>query len=71
MAQFGVRWTLPDDLREVYKALGADLAQFNGDDSWTLPMPARYVIAQDGAIAYAEVNAEYTRREIWISQVDA
>jgi len=61
-AQFGVRWTLPDYLREVQKALGADLTQFNGEDSWTLPMPARYVIAQDGTIAYAEVNADYTRR---------
>ncbi len=61
-ARFGLRWTLPDDLREVQKALGADLTQFNGEDSWTLPMPARYVIAQDGAIAYAEVNADYTRR---------
>ena len=61
-AQFGVRWTLPDYLREVQTALGADLTKFNGEDSWTLPMPARYVIAQDGAIAYAEVNADYTRR---------
>lgn len=61
-AQFGVRWTLPDYLREVHKALGADLTQFNGEGSWTLPMPARYVIAQDGVIAYAEVNADYTRR---------
>lgn len=61
-AQFGVRWTLSDELREVHKALGADLTQFNGEDSWTLPMPARYVIAQDGTIAYAEVNADYTRR---------
>ena len=61
-AQFGVRWTLPDYLREVQKTLGADLTQFNGEDSWTLPMPARYVIAQDGTIAYAEVNADYTRR---------
>jgi peroxiredoxin len=60
--QFGVRWTLPDYLREVQKGLGADLAQFNGEDSWTLPMPARYVIAQGGRIAYAEVNADYTRR---------
>ena len=25
-------------------------------------MPARYVIATDGTIAYAEVNADYTRR---------
>jgi peroxiredoxin len=61
-AQFGVRWTLPEYLREVQTALGADLTQFNGEDSWTLPMPARYVIAQDGSIAYAEVNADYTRR---------
>lgn len=61
-AQFGLRWTLPDDLRDVHKALGADLAQFNGEDSWTLPIPARYVVAPDGVIAYAEVNADYTRR---------
>lgn len=61
-SQFGVRWVLPDYLREVQTALGANLSVFNGEDSWTLPMPARYVIAQDGAIAYAEVNADYTRR---------
>jgi peroxiredoxin len=61
-ARFGVRWTAPDYLRDVHRALGADLAQFNGEDSWTLPMPARYVIGQDGVIAYAEVNADYTRR---------
>ena len=57
-----MRWTLPDYLRAVQTALGADLTQFNGEDSWTLPMPARYVIAPDGVIAYAEVNADYTRR---------
>ena len=61
-AQFGLRWTLPDYLRVAHKMLGADLPQFNGEDSWTLPMPARYVIAQDGTIAYAEVNADYTKR---------
>jgi peroxiredoxin len=61
-AEFGVRWTLPDYLRKVHRALGADLTQFNGEDSWTLPMPARYVIGQDGVVAYAEVNADYTRR---------
>jgi peroxiredoxin len=45
-----------------HKQLGADLTQFNGEDSWTLPMPARYVIGQDGVIAYAEVNPDYTHR---------
>ncbi|AUG54440.1 peroxiredoxin-like family protein [Thalassospira marina] len=61
-AAFGVRWNLPDYLQAVHKKLGADLTAFNGEDSWTLPMPARYVIDQNGIIAYAEVNADYTKR---------
>ena len=61
-AQFGVRWTAPEYLRKIHRQLGADLTQFNGEDSRTLPMPARYVIGQDGAIAYAEINPDYTRR---------
>ena len=47
---------------EVYKQFGNDLAQVNGEPSWTLPMPARYVIGQDGVVAYAEVNPDYTKR---------
>ena len=61
-ATFGIRWRLPEDLQAIHKQLGADLVAFNGEDSWTLPMPARYVIGQDGVIAYAEVNPDYTRR---------
>jgi peroxiredoxin len=61
-ATFGILWKLPDDLKQIHKKLGADLELFNGDDSWTLPMPARYVIGQDGIIAYAEVNPDYTHR---------
>lgn len=60
--KFGLRWHLPEDLQAVHKQLGADLVAFNGDDSWTLPMPARYVIGQDGIIAYAEINPDYTLR---------
>lgn len=61
-AAFGLRFALPDYLVELYKGLKNDLPAFNGDPSWTLPMPARYVIRQDGIIAYAEVNPDYTRR---------
>ncbi|MGA7195917.1 MAG: peroxiredoxin-like family protein [Roseiarcus sp.] len=60
--EFGLRFRLPDDLITVYKGFGNDLAIGNGEDSWTLPMPARYVIRTDGVIVYAEVNADYTRR---------
>jgi peroxiredoxin len=61
-AAFGLRFALPDYLVELYKMLKNDLPAFNGDPSWTLPMPARYVIGQDGAIVYAEVNPDYTLR---------
>jgi peroxiredoxin len=61
-AAFGIRFALPDYLVELYKNLKNDLPAFNGDDSWTLPMPARYVIGQDGTILYAEVNPDYTHR---------
>jgi peroxiredoxin len=62
-AEFGLRFELPDYLialhRDVFKN---DLSLVNGDDSWTLPMPGRFVIAQDGTILYPEVNPDYTRR---------
>ncbi|GGE16325.1 peroxiredoxin [Aureimonas endophytica] len=61
-AAFGLRFALPDYLVDLYKALKNDLPAFNGDPSWTLPMPARFVIGQDGTILYAEVNPDYTRR---------
>jgi peroxiredoxin len=61
-AQFGLRFRLPDDLIALYKGFGNDLAIGNGEDSWTLPIPARYVIGTDGTIVYAEVNADYTTR---------
>jgi len=61
-AAFGLRFELPDYLVALYKSLKNDLPAFNGDPSWTLPMPARYVIGQDGTVLYAEVNPDYTRR---------
>jgi peroxiredoxin len=61
-AAFGLRFALPDYLVEVYKNLKNDLPAFNDDPGWTLPMPGRFVIGQDGTILYAEVNPDYTRR---------
>ena len=60
--EFGLRFRLPDDLIAVYRGFGNDLTIGNGENSWTLPMPARYVIGTDGVVVYAEVNPDYTRR---------
>lgn len=62
-AAFGLRFALPDYLVDLYRnVFKNDLAVVNGDGSWTLPMPARFVIGQDGTILYAEVSPDYTRR---------
>lgn len=62
-ASFGLRFTLPDYLIWVYRdGFKVDLSAVNGEPSWTLPMPARYVIGTDGVITYAEVNPDHTHR---------
>ena len=61
-SQFGLVFTFPDDLRGLYSNFGIDLERFNGDDSWTLPMPARFILDQQGTILSADVNPDYTIR---------
>ena len=59
---YGLAFRLPDDLIEIYKANGIDLAKFNGDESWRLSMPARIVIQRDGIVVSVEADPDYTRR---------
>lgn len=59
---FGLRFALPDYLVDLYKSLKNDLPAFNGDPSWTLPMPGRFVVGQDGTVLYANVEPDYTVR---------
>ncbi|MCZ6895139.1 MAG: peroxiredoxin-like family protein [Gammaproteobacteria bacterium] len=61
-AKLGLKFALPDDLREVYSGFGIDLPTHNAEDSWTLPMPARFVIGQDGIVRAADVDPDYTNR---------
>ena len=60
--QFGLVFTLPDYLRDLYKSFGSTLDRFHDESEYRLPMPARYVIDQNGKIRAAEVNADYTIR---------
>lgn len=59
---FGLRWKLSRELRDAELECGLDLGVVNGESSWTLTMPARYVINADGVIEYADISADYTRR---------
>jgi peroxiredoxin len=59
---YGLVFTLPDDLRAIYTGFGVDLAKGNGDGTWRLPIPARFVIDRDGVIRAVDADPDYTRR---------
>ena len=61
-AELGLRFKLPDDLKAVYLSFGNDLAVRNGEGSWTLPMPGRFVIDRRGTVRAADVDPDYERR---------
>ncbi len=59
--QYGIAFTLP----EIVAGSGKnkfDLSKYNGDSSNQLPLSATYVIAKNGTIAYAFVDADYRNR---------
>jgi len=59
---YGLVFTLPDDLREIYMQFGIDLARGNGDGTWRLPVPARIVIDGQGIVRGVDADPDYTRR---------
>lgn len=59
---YGLTFTLPDELKQLYVKSAVDLTKFNGDGSWTLPIPARFVIDRWGTIRAVDADPDYTSR---------
>ena len=59
---FGLVFTMPADLQNLYDHFGLDLPKHNGDRTFELPMPATYVVDKNGTIQYAFIPADYTQR---------
>jgi peroxiredoxin len=60
--QFGLVWNIPDYLQSYYRSILVNIPFVNGDSSWRLPLPATYVIARDGRVAFAEAHADFRVR---------
>ncbi len=60
--QFGLVHSVPEYLRPVYLQFGIDLPRYNADDSWTLPLAARFIIDREAVIRYAETDTDYRVR---------
>lgn len=60
---YGLTFRVEGELRTLYRdALGIDLARFNGDESWELPLTATFVIDRSGTIVHASADPDYTVR---------
>jgi peroxiredoxin len=60
--RYGLVYHVSNNLRAIYERLGIDLQEYDGDDSWELPISATYVIDQQGVIRLAFVDADFTHR---------
>ncbi len=62
-AAFGVAFSLPASMRWVYEEVFKfDLPKYNGNDSWSLPMPARFIVDRNAVIQAADVHLDHTVR---------
>lgn len=59
---FGLVFKLPNDLVKLYGEFGIDLKKANGDDRNELPLAATFVVAKNGTIEHAFVDADYKKR---------
>jgi len=57
-----IRFELSPAVKAIYQKFGHDLPAHNGDGKWSLPIPATYVVARGGRIAFAHVEPDYRLR---------
>lgn len=60
--KFGLVFELSAEYREIYKQFNISLNKLNGENNWTLPVPATFIIEKNGIIRSTYVNADYTQR---------
>jgi peroxiredoxin len=53
---YGIAFETDPALRPMHLRLGHDLPQINGTGDWTVPLPATFIIGQDGRVALRHVE---------------
>lgn len=60
--QLGIAFELQDFVLPYYNALGIDLTNFNENNDNSLPIPAVFLVNEEGKIIYKFVDANYMNR---------
>ena len=61
-AELGLKHDVAGRLKEIYQGFGIQLEKSNGEPSWTLPMPGRIIVDQQGIVRSVDADPDYTRR---------
>jgi peroxiredoxin len=60
---YRLQYTVPEESQEVYRTIfGNDLSQRTADGSWSLPIPATFVLDQQGVVRVRHVDPDYRVR---------
>lgn len=59
---FGIVFRTPQLYMELLQRRGIDLADRSGSPAWLLPIPATFLVDQDGVVLRSWVNIDFTQR---------
>ena len=62
MEAYKIAFTVPEYLQPVYTELGIELPQHNAATGWRLPIPATFVVDQQGIVRARYQHADYRYR---------
>jgi len=60
-----------DGMSAMIRAAGWDIANYQGNESWMLPVPATFVVDTDGIIRVRHIDPDYRRRMSIQELIDA
>lgn len=59
---FGIVYRIPPLYEALLRRRGIDLAERSGNPAWFLPIPATFLVGQNGCIVRTWINADFTHR---------
>ena len=63
MRAYGLLFEVLEQVSDVYRRnFDLDLAEYNGEGRYVLPVPATYVIDTDGVVRFAHADTDYRQR---------
>ena len=51
-----------DEMQQILESGGRRVPQYQGNQAWVLPIPATFVVAQDGLVTARFIDPDYRNR---------